>query len=92
MKMYRFKPDAKDQIERSGHSQADIARIAKYDYREMNKRLLRGGNVRPATANRIARAYAEVAHVSHDQALQLLFEEIIVERAEKPTLATSKPR
>ncbi|NOK70697.1 MAG: hypothetical protein GFH27_549357n60 [Chloroflexi bacterium AL-W] len=52
MKMYRFRDTAKDQIERSGHSQADIARIAKYDYREMNKRLSRGGNVRPATANR----------------------------------------
>ena len=92
MKMYRFKPDAKDQIERTGQTQSDIARHADYDRHTMNRKLSRGGNLRPATANRMAKAFAELAHVSQDDALRLLFEEITVERAEKPTLATSEPR
>jgi len=36
--------------------------------------------VRPATANRIARAFAEEAHTTQDAALALLFDEINAER------------
>lgn len=80
MKMYKFKPDAKDQIDRAGIPQAEIARRADYDRFELNKRIARQALVRPATANRIARALAEAARMEHDTALALLFDETEVER------------
>src|SRR6266542_2694845 len=80
MKMYRFKADAKDQIDRAGVPQAAIARGADYDRHELNKRIARQALVRPATANRIARVFAEEARLDHDAALALLFEETEVER------------
>jgi hypothetical protein len=79
--MYQFKSDARDQIERAGIVQAELAAAANMDRFHLNKRLRGQGHVRPATANRIARAYAEQARITQDAALSLLFEEINVERS-----------
>lgn len=78
--MYQFKPDAKDQIDRAGIVQAELAGAANMDRFHLNKRLRECGRVRPATANRIARAFGERTNVSQDAALATLFEEISVER------------
>jgi hypothetical protein len=76
--MYQFKPSAKHEIERAGVNQADIAERADYDRHEFNKRLNKTGKMRPATANRVARAFGQLANISQDAALGLLFDEIDV--------------
>lgn len=76
MKMYKFKPEARDAIERAGIVQAQLAEEAGMDRFHLNKRLREAGNVRPATANRIARAFAEQTKTTQDAALALLFDEI----------------
>jgi hypothetical protein len=63
MKMYRFRTDAKDQIDRAGVTQATIARGAAYDRHVLNRKISRQANVRPATANRIARAFGTVTGI-----------------------------
>jgi hypothetical protein len=80
MKMYRFRSDAKGQIDHAGVTQATIARGANYDRHVLNRKISQQANVRPATANRIARAFAEATGTTQDAALAALFEEIGVER------------
>jgi plasmid maintenance system antidote protein VapI len=80
MKMYRFRADAKDQIDRAGVTQAAIARGAAYDRHVLNRKIAHQANVRPATANRIARAFGQYANLSQDAALAILFEEISITR------------
>ena len=77
--MYRFRPDAKDQIDRAGVTQASVARGAGYDRHTLNRKIAQQANVRPATANRIARAFGTHADMSQETALALLFEQINVE-------------
>jgi plasmid maintenance system antidote protein VapI len=80
MKMYRFRADAKDQIDYAGVTQAAIARGAGYDRHVLNRKIAQQANVRPAIANRIARAFGQSANMSQDAALAVLFEEISVAR------------
>jgi transcriptional regulator with XRE-family HTH domain len=74
MKVYRFLPTAREAIEDAGLTQTAIAEAAGIDRHHFNKRLNGAGSFMPATANRIARAFAEQTHTEKPAAMRLLFE------------------
>ena len=74
MKVYRFLPAAREAIEDAGLTQTAIAEAAGIDRHHFNKRLNGAGSFMPATANRIARAFAEATKTPKPAAMQLLFE------------------
>ena len=57
--MYRFTSQARAAIEDAGLTQTEIAEAAGIDRQHFNKRLKGNGSFVPATANRIARAFAD---------------------------------
>ena len=82
MKVYRFTAQARIAIEDAGLTQTEIAQAAGIDRHHFNKRL-NGGGVMPATANRIARAFADATKTDKQEAMRLLFEEFDDEREAK---------
>jgi transcriptional regulator with XRE-family HTH domain len=75
MRVFRFTPTARAAIEQAGLKQSQLAEAAGIDRHHFNKRLNGEGSFTPATANRIARAFAEATHGEQASALRLLFEE-----------------
>lgn len=73
--MYRFTSSGRAAIEQTGIPQAQLAEAAGIPRQHLSKRLLGEGNLTPATANRIARAFAEATKGEQAAAMQLLFEE-----------------
>lgn len=72
--LYVFKADAQRHFDRAGLSQIELARQAGTTKYNIN-RMMQGQRTRASTAWNIARVYATVTGVSHDNAFQLLFEE-----------------
>lgn len=75
--MYIFKADAAERISLSGIPQARVAQAAEIDRRNLNKLINDRLRVRLTTAARIARAFADLTHISQQEALTQLFEEYL---------------
>lgn len=76
MKVYHFTSGARTALERAGVTQTEIAKAAGISRFHINRRLQGQGNLMPVTANKIARAFADVMQITHSEALTLLFEEL----------------
>ncbi len=72
---YKFKPDAAQTIAMAGISQADLARSADVNHTNLSTQLRHLRPMRMTTAARIARAYAEAAKITQQDAMEALFVE-----------------
>jgi hypothetical protein len=72
---FRFRVDAITVIERAGLKQADLATAAGITRFHLNRRLHGKGNLNPAFAHRIARAFVQITEIDKATAFDVLFEE-----------------
>ncbi len=77
MKHYIFKIGAADYIASAGIEQTELGERSGYNKHEINRRLHKRGRLRATTAHKIAIAFADLAHISKDEAFSKLFEEAI---------------
>jgi len=72
---YRFRADALVVVERAGLKQAALAAAAGITRFHLNRRRHGKGNLNPAFAHRIARAFAQITEIDKATAFDVLFEE-----------------
>jgi hypothetical protein len=90
MAMYQLKPDAVEQFDRAGLSQAELARRSGITVFAVRDKFRKGQRTRGPVAWNIAKAYAQQVGIVEEEALNRLFTPVEHHRAkitQAPSLA-----